>query len=349
MTNKTRSAELLALEKIGVDIGSRIDYVQGGGGNISVKLDAHKMAIKASGFRIGQVDRENGYVVVNHDNIADYYNGVDSALERSVIEEQSNKVIKDNIDDELSPKNLRPSVEVGFHSILRKYVIHTHSVYSNIIGCSADSADTFVKLFADDDFDFLSMPYIDPGHFLTIDISRRIKAAGCVPKAIFMDNHGVIVNADDLEEALELHEYINNKIIKSLNITEKFPKIDITEIDGGMFKSKTGYVCEYMEKNGIDAELFDKHKLYPDQLVYLNANMSDFSKGGKIAIDAEKKTVDYHTTGGDALNIEETLVGYLYVISEIGKLNRVIRSMGENAVDFINNWESEAYRKNLNT
>lgn len=31
-------------------IGRKIDYVQGGGGNISVKLDSQYMAIKASGL-----------------------------------------------------------------------------------------------------------------------------------------------------------------------------------------------------------------------------------------------------------------------------------------------------------
>jgi rhamnose utilization protein RhaD (predicted bifunctional aldolase and dehydrogenase) len=36
--------------------GSRSDYVQGGGGNTSCKLDDTLMAIKASGFQLGQIE-----------------------------------------------------------------------------------------------------------------------------------------------------------------------------------------------------------------------------------------------------------------------------------------------------
>ena len=36
-------------------IGARPDYVQGGGGNTSVKLDGGLMAVKASGFRLSDV------------------------------------------------------------------------------------------------------------------------------------------------------------------------------------------------------------------------------------------------------------------------------------------------------
>jgi len=46
-------------------IGARPDYVQGGGGNTSVKLDGGLMAIKASGFRLSQVTDSDGFAGVS--------------------------------------------------------------------------------------------------------------------------------------------------------------------------------------------------------------------------------------------------------------------------------------------
>ena len=56
--------ELAALERMSAAAGARCDYVQGGGGNTSVKLDG-LMAIKASGYRLSQVTSRGGYAVLD--------------------------------------------------------------------------------------------------------------------------------------------------------------------------------------------------------------------------------------------------------------------------------------------
>ena len=47
--------------------GSCSDYVQGGGGNTSVKLAGGLMAIKASGFCLSDIETDKGYAVLNGD------------------------------------------------------------------------------------------------------------------------------------------------------------------------------------------------------------------------------------------------------------------------------------------
>ena len=64
--------ELNDLVKISQFVGKRIDYVQGGGGNTSVKLDASLMAIKASGYKLSQITEESAYVTLNYKKIADF-------------------------------------------------------------------------------------------------------------------------------------------------------------------------------------------------------------------------------------------------------------------------------------
>jgi len=48
------------------NIGNHLDYVQGGGGNISVKISDNLMAIKASGFELKNLTENYGFAFVNH-------------------------------------------------------------------------------------------------------------------------------------------------------------------------------------------------------------------------------------------------------------------------------------------
>ncbi len=42
----------------------------------------------------------------------------------------------------------RPSVEAGFHSILKTFVVHTHSVYANLAACSTACRPIAAQAFA---------------------------------------------------------------------------------------------------------------------------------------------------------------------------------------------------------
>src|SRR5690554_1130766 len=118
--------KLSGLERISQIVGARPDYVQGGGGNTSVKLDDELMAVKASGFSLNQITAKSGFVVVNYRKIKEFYNNLGEPGELGV-EEKANELIKESIVDQPGMERLRPSVEAGFHSLLDRYVIHTHS------------------------------------------------------------------------------------------------------------------------------------------------------------------------------------------------------------------------------
>ena len=59
--NKARLSEFSRVSKT---VGARADYVQGGGGNTSVKLDGGLMAIKASGFCLKDIEVDKAYAVL---------------------------------------------------------------------------------------------------------------------------------------------------------------------------------------------------------------------------------------------------------------------------------------------
>ena len=152
-------------------IGSMTDYVQGGGGNASCKHDINKMAIKASGFTIADITETTGYVDVDYIKIKSYHTNV-SPEEMKLKEAESTPFTLSCV-FQGDGSVLRPSVETGFHSIMKKYVMHTHPVYTNVITCAQGGRELAEKIFKD--VDFVWVPYINPGFSLTIAIKQEVE------------------------------------------------------------------------------------------------------------------------------------------------------------------------------
>jgi len=338
------------LEKLSQSVGNLPQYVQGGGGNTSVKINDELMAVKASGYKLKQITTEEGFVVVNYKKIKEYYDNVDLSSDFDY-EKDSTRFTKENVVKIEGLKELRPSVEAGFHSILKKYVIHTHPVYANIICCSTEGESLMSKIFPRGKWNTLWIPYINPGFFLTIKIKEELdkyNEKSEYPEIIFMENHGLIVHSDNLEDCIKLHEEVNMRIKDYFNIREEYPKIEILQIFDGVLRSNTEYLVNYFKNKKIENDFFEKYSLYPDQLVYLNDSISlNENERNKLVINSEKGELTYYTNYNEALTIEETLLGYIYVIDNIQKLGLKVKSMSEEGINFIRNWESEKYRKNL--
>jgi rhamnose utilization protein RhaD (predicted bifunctional aldolase and dehydrogenase) len=203
---------LSELARLSQTAGARPDYVQGGGGNTSVKLGNGLMAIKASGRRLSQVTGTDGFAVVEVDTLKD-------------------------VTAEQGYKPLRPSVEVGFHALLGKYVLHTHPVYVNLALCSVNGADRLPEWMAG--IPYITVPYFNPGAELCAAVKEKLQPE---TQVVFMVNHGLVVSADSADECLRLHDKVNRRIAKAYGVT----------------------------RGDFDAFAKDAAKpLYPDQQVYL--------------------------------------------------------------------------------
>lgn len=341
---------LKELENISSAVGIPVDYTQGGGGNTSVKLDLELMAVKASGFKLKQITPSEGYVVVNYKNIKNYYETADFTLDKD-FEKDSADYVKANIVEIEGLKKLRPSVEAGFHSILKKFVIHTHPVYVNILCCTTNGEENVRKAFAGKDYEIVWIPYINPGFCLTLKmheaIQECIKKTGKFPEVIFMENHGLVVTSDDSQKCVELHKEVNDTIKAYLGIIEEFPKIELFNVDENTVISKSSFLSDYFKGREMSAGFFDEIVLYPDQLVYLNGSVSVNEMSKKLNINTETGEIIYKTNPAEAQTIEETLLAYIYVVKMIKEKELPLKTMSEKEIYFIRNWESEAYRKSL--
>ena len=166
---------ILDLINISTYAGDRVDYTQGGGGNTSVKCDNGLMLIKASGFRLIDITENTGFVAVDCQKIKDYYSSVDLSVQKDY-EKESAEVSKGSVVALEGLPVLRPSVEVGFHAILKKYVVHTHSVYANLITCAVKGESLAEKIFEGADYGYIFLPYINPGFTLTLKMKDAIKS-----------------------------------------------------------------------------------------------------------------------------------------------------------------------------
>lgn len=188
------------LKFLSSEVGMNDSYIQGAGGNISQKISDKKMAIKASGFLLKEIADNHGISIVD-------YKAVNAVLSNQEISEKnfSHALLTTHISGEK-----KPSIETGFHALLGKFVIHSHSVYVNTIGCAKEGFD-FTKKNLKEVF---WIDYATPGISITSKIKsffhENIPAKGI----IILQNHGVISWDDTADGALQQHEWVNKEIKK---------------------------------------------------------------------------------------------------------------------------------------
>jgi ribulose-5-phosphate 4-epimerase/fuculose-1-phosphate aldolase len=342
--------KLHELYQISAHVGNRIDFVQGGGGNTSVKLNDALMAVKASGFELKDLTPDQGFTVVKHKEIVSFFDRVNPA-ELTDPEKTSADFISTQVTPlPHIPEMKRPSMETGFHAILNDYVIHTHSVYSNIINCAQNGEELMQDIFKDTGLQPVWIPYVNPGFSLSWHIknakAKAIKEDREI-EVVFLQNHGLIVTAANAEACMRLHDLVNDQIQKHFNISTAYPAVRLDQVSENTFLSTNPFLTAFFGENQLTSEFFD-NVLFPDQVIYFNGNFS-FSESAsyKINIDGKNRKITYNTNKKEARIIEETLIAYLWILKQLNQLGLPAVFINYDNVSYINNMESEKYRKSL--
>jgi rhamnose utilization protein RhaD (predicted bifunctional aldolase and dehydrogenase) len=326
--------------------GNRVDYTQAGGGNTSVKVDHQTMIIKASGYRLKDITESQGFVTVKYRTIQKFIQSIKDVHDRE-LDEKNKSILAKSIITFDGKATLRPSVETGFHSILDKYVIHTHSVYSNLINCSEDGINLLKTIFKYADFSYISIPYINPGLELSVVMSHAIQEYQTQhshkPEVIFLVNHGLIVTANDIERVKYLHTEVNERIRIFFGLDEVQPHATLLQVGDMKYQSTTPFILNSLKELQFSIDLLKKYPLYPDQLVFLN-NVLDMEPQ-KVLVTAHE--IIYQTDLKEADIMNESLFAFLFVVITLMKNHIDITTMNEQDIAFINGWEAEKYRKKL--
>ena len=337
------SKALQEFSRLSRDVGARRDYVQGGGGNTSVKLDDHLMAVKASGFCLGDVLPDQAYAVMDYAAIRAFYREHEERDFEDPEKAGSQQAKTSTVAVE-GMAALRPSVEAGFHSLLGKFVIHSHSVYTNLACCAVEMQQILNAALADADFSWGVVPYIDPGARLSFairdEMDRVERATGRVPSVLFMQNHGLIVHGETADAALALHEAVNARFAAFFGVAaDAFSTMDLE-----------AYIAKRLGARAYEGAFFIETPLYPDQMVFFIGTLgfgSEEAKAGEVLLDLKSGSI--RSAAGEAQTrvVTETLAAVLFIQEQIEKKGYTLSTMGEKAKRFIANWESEKYRKSL--
>lgn len=344
---KAYRERLDALSALSIQAGSRADYVQGGGGNTSVKFDDTLMAIKASGFCLSDIRADAAYAVLDYRAIRAFFEA-HSPEDFLDVESAGAAEVKASIRQIEGLPELRPSVEAGFHSLLDTFVLHSHSVYANLAACSAECGAIMREAFRG--AGYAVVPYVDPGTRLTFAVQEALMQAGKRPPVLLMQNHGLIAHHDDMEACLAIHADANERIAAVFHMAgDAFPQVALKQQADGSFVSDTPFLTEQLKSGAYSEEALLRQPLYPDQLVFLNGTFTfGMEPGeGKCALDTNTGLVHYRMDKKAALVVEETLTAVTFIISTIQRAGYTLSVMGEEAKSFIANWESEQYRKSL--
>ncbi len=191
---------LETLVQISRAIGADPALVQGGGGNTSVKTP-DGMWIKASGVLLAEVSSTKGFVKIDDKLLRQQLSTVQTEADYNALVQ---RCIRGYGPAQTPP---RPSMEAGFHALLGAAVLHSHSVWANLLCCAEDGPDQIAALFPD----ALWVPYTTPGLPLMQQIAARLAKVG-QPSAVFLQNHGVIVSAPSVEAAWVRHQQIDSRI-----------------------------------------------------------------------------------------------------------------------------------------
>ena len=351
-SDKQRMESFIMLSHIA---GSRADYVQGGGGNTSVKLEDGTMAIKASGFCLKDIAMDNAFALLDGNALRTFYRE-HNPEDFEDCEKSGAQCTKDNIKTIEGLPQLRPSVEAGFHSILKTYVLHTHSVYANLAACAVEGKEIAAKAFQNAPYSWGWVDYQDPGAKLAFAIREELerveKETGRVPSVIIMQNHGIIVHDDDAVSALAIHADANVRLAAHFNLAENsFPRVTITELAGGVYRATTPYLKENLLGCSYSQDQLLYEPLYPDQMVFLvgtyfqdkedidDAQAVSSTKTGELLLRMSPQK---------AQALTETLTAVFFIIEHVQKAGYKVSTMSDAARNFISNWESEKYRSSLN-
>ena len=349
--NEKRLSEFSMLSKIA---GSRADYVQGGGGNTSVKLEGGLMAIKASGFCLKDIELDSGYAVLDAEAIRSFYRD-NEPVDFADPEAAGAECVKKNTKAVEGVAQYRPSVEAGFHSILKTYVLHTHSVYANLAACSVDGREAAEKAFANAPYSWGWVDYQDPGTMLAFAIRDeldRVKAkTGKIPAVILMQNHGIIVHDDDALSCLAIHADANVRLAACFGLAENaFPGINVTELAAGVYKAETPYLRQRLQNCPYTQEQLLSEPLYPDQMVFLTDTYFQDKDGideGQAVSNSHNGELVMRMGRQKAQTLAETLTAVFFIMENIEKAGHKVSTMSDAARNFISNWESEKYRKSM--
>lgn len=351
-------------------------FVIAGGGNTSYK-NAEKLWVKASGSSLATITEE-GFAVLDREKLS-----VLSQRTYSADSAEREEQVKNDLAAACISKGKRPSVETSMHNAIGfAYVVHLHPTLVNGLMCANNAAADLKKLFGEK---ALYIPYTDPGYVLfkvvEDSIAAHRKTLGEEPSVIWLQNHGIFVAADSIDEIKTIYTATIKTLEAAISqplptearalapsITQTIPGLRMIASSAGLktLKVRNNALVEYFSESAANQAKIAK-PFTPDAIVYCKSNVVFINEADPEAILAYAakevpaflerhgylpkviviKGIGLVAVGDNAaqcdtiLDVFEDAMKIAYLAASFGGEHPMTQAQ----IDFIDNWEVENYRR----
>jgi rhamnose utilization protein RhaD (predicted bifunctional aldolase and dehydrogenase) len=315
-------AELAPIVALAARLGADPMYVQGGGGNASVKA-GDTLWVKASGKWLAHAAREPIFVPVSLSGVRDAIAAGDADPVSANAPQAS---------------GLRPSIETTLHALLpQRVVLHLHSIHALAAAVRRDGPAFARERLAG--LDWTWVDYARPG----VELTRAVAAAlrpGCA--VILLASHGVVVGADDCAGAEALVREVERRLAVPARAA---PSPDVSALQAraahlGLALPRDPRVHALATDRLACARLCGG-ALFPDQVVFL----------GPLVSSADDPSAPYRLVGDRGVLVqptitagqEEMLLCLALVLQRVPDTASLV-PLDPGEVAALAGWEAERYR-----
>jgi len=234
-------------------LGNNLDWVQGAGGNTSVKENG-VLWVKASGYWLSDAQNNNIFVPLDKQTVLDKIEqGVENLNSARTLEKQYH--------------SLRPSIETTMHALMRhRFVAHVHSV--NVISYAVLKDSKKILNEKLDGINWLWVPYVRPG----LPLAKMLHSLNVSDfDVIILENHGVVIGGDTKKEVLDNLKRVENRLFRSMRggfIDTNKTKLE-SLVATSEYRLPKHDFCHSLAKDALSIEILGENPLYPDHVIFL--------------------------------------------------------------------------------
>jgi rhamnose utilization protein RhaD (predicted bifunctional aldolase and dehydrogenase) len=258
-------------------------------------------------------------------------------------------------------QKIKPSIETLLHALMpQKIVAHLHAIevlsYLVTKDCELLLQDLLATSTEIYKVNSIFVGYYKPGPELAQAVHRKIQD-NTNPNLVFLQNHGIVVGGESIEEINMLLEFIKKMFIPKQMplIKNHIPRLQISESD-----EYVPFANNYVQALATNLDLYKRlHSdwvLYPDHAVFLGSKAFTYSSWADFK-EKEKNNTDKP----DLIFIENTgvfvepnfsevksaqLLCYYDVISRVLP-EALLNPLDERSVCSLLNWDAEKLRQRM--
>ena len=307
------------------------------------------MIIKASGYQLADVSETNGYSKGNHSIIRNAFLSSNSLDD--ITDEEGKRILDSAFID-----GKRPSIETFLHAVSGKYTLHTHPVVVNALTCRTNWISEVKSIFPD----VMCVPYATPGVELAKEYFKVYKEQNNLNiNVCFLQNHGLVVSAENADEVISLTEKITGDIEDYLGLSRFHSYHNLTKIwfyipDKVLWKVTDENVLRMYRNTGLW-----NHRFCPDCIVFLGkailslksdfseSDISEFIESNSVpsVIEYENELYICSDSVKKALEIQSVL-SFSAQVMEVNTDDNC-RFLSDPEQNYLIGWDAEKYRKNI--